>query len=158
MNENMKDEDNQTVNVFEKIKNHIKENKKHYITYGAAVGTAAIMVAVFARKIYINNSNVVNNNVKAVGSTRRGRPGIPVMNTRTGEVYPSILKAAIDTGIPYDTLRRAIREMAGPIDGEDKYIQLFPFDSDKYLYQGGYDDGYEDGYDHRGHDDQRGQY
>ena len=109
----------------EKIKDHVKENKKNYITgaicFGVGVGTALLVgrrtelrQVIDSYKLQINSPTT--NNVVAT-LERRGHPGNIVQCNETGEVVASQRRAAELLGLNAPEIVRHLQGTKSDVNG-----------------------------------------
>ena len=109
-----------------KIKAHLRENKKVYYVGTICFAAGATLVAVIAtRNVEIVDKKMIQINWRSPGTNqiihetvRRMHPGYIVQNVRTGEVWASQNAAADALGIPRMVMSSHLRGLFPNVDGE----------------------------------------
>ncbi len=106
---------------IEKIKNHVKENRKVYIgvAVGFVAGAVVILVSTNSSTINAYKSVVVTgkNNTVIANLARRGHPGYTIVCNETGVPFPSQNYAAKCMNLDPAELSRHLNGMRDQVGG-----------------------------------------
>lgn len=113
------------MNRLNKIKNHLKNNKKVYIAVGATFVVTAVTTYLLTSRVKVSQSAVnaavvnwkptINQEQTTIVVERRGRPGTVVRHDQSGIIYNSETEAA-------KALEVAISRISDQINGKTKTV------------------------------------
>lgn len=116
---------------IEKVKTHVKENKKLYIGIGIGVAVGVTVTVILAKTDVINitdsfklelgtikyKSPTTTNNIVVTELARRGHPGNMIMCNETGEVFASQNRAAELLGLSPSNLSQHLKGRQPSVSG-----------------------------------------
>lgn len=96
---------------FEKVKTHVKNNKKVYIAAGVGVAVGAGVVLCLGDRVNVTQIAIGKNNVlkQTTLLVRRGHPGFVIKCKETGEVFASQNRAAEALGVSARSIARHLK-------------------------------------------------
>ena len=115
------------MNRLNKIKNHLKNNKKVYIAVGATFVVTAVTTYLVTSRMKVSQTAVnaamvnwkptINQNQIVIDLAARGHRGFAIFNRNNHDVYGSIGEAAEKLGVSRTTITNHLKGLIDNING-----------------------------------------